>query len=796
MVSAATLGLDVALRVGDPTQIEITAAQYLSFINMAMQDLSNGLWLRPKTEDVSTELVEDVYEYVVPDNFAYVRMLVVEDDEGDYPAQNIIPFHMWEIRSTTDGPKFIFWKDVWHNLTAGRKLKVVGQKRFPLILSSSDSIPSGADTVLRERATAYAFERLASGSDELSQRRARGAEQAWAKSEQYKARIPMQFRLLQDSVIVPDSNVSDDLEDTLHVIYVGISDSYPATRVGIQAAIDTLNAAYLLDGVTGIVQLPASSITLDDTTSLVLRAGVIVKGWGVHTTYLKAPVTASSYTMFITPGNVDAATYGTGRTVTTANANMGDFTITIADTSSFAADDYITLTTTAGLIFQICRIRTVTSGTVLTLYDPLYDTFLTTKGASIKKMTHMTINCGIKDVTLSGVNATGPTIGALLDQIAYSEFDFATEDWIGNHTAVVITDRIGSGFVPRIGYKLDIKIRDSRSGSSVYAGIALAYVAMSMIHVWSYDAFSVACRADMCHGNNFPIVSCDVVPSRSFKLSASCHNVIGSVHTDRGYFPQAGNGRSIVFADSSHHNSVAAIHATDSLEIDVWFDGGGEFGVASNTDSQFSDSFNSIGSLVTSGVAAASNGNVYVGNLCRRNAIGVATSGMNLTDYSGGLGIHIGNAARIYHGAHDMEIFTGAPTYTILAGTNGRYSCWDMTHAEGVVYQYEIPQNYASNYVRFVVVWTNRSVAAGNVNWVITSCVGADAVDLNNTGTTQTQLAVVAPTTNVKKRTIHEALQAVSPGDLVTVIVVRSATSDTLGIGNDAGLIGVEMIPA
>jgi hypothetical protein len=74
--------------------------------------------------------------------------------------------------------------------------------------------------------------------------------------------------------------------------------------------------------------------------------------------------------------------------------------------------------------------------------------------------------------------------------------------------------------------------------------------------------------------------------------------------------------------------------------------------------------------------------------------------------------------------------------------------------------------------------------------------VAAEAADINsNLRFSFSDMTIAAPAQNIRKRTAHDQLQAVSAGDVLTVIVQRLAAGDTLG-ANDLGLVGVELNPA
>ena len=369
MASASSIALSVALRVADPTQVQRTAAQYLSFVTMAVNDLS-GVWLLPKTEDTSITLATSTYNYDVPSGFAYIHQLIVADSDDQYPASNVVPHHMWEIRSVSGAPEIQFWKD-FHNLDVGRKLKVIGQKRFSTTIDGSSTIPAGSETFIRERAAAYAFESLAAGSDELAQRRARSAEQAWAKSEEEKKRIPMQFRLLPDSIIVPDplTTLSDSSIVSNTTIIIG-SILYPATRAGIQAAHDALPNG-------GTIVIPNyTPITTDGITLTLTNANIHIQ-WPKSSPF-KLPTGTNVCKPLIRIGPALSSTNFTTASFITGARVIGDRWVVVASLTgadltpgaTYAIGDYVYIYQGGRVSFN--RIEDInTSSSVLYLEYPL-----------------------------------------------------------------------------------------------------------------------------------------------------------------------------------------------------------------------------------------------------------------------------------------------------------------------------------------------------------------------------------------------------------------------------------------
>lgn len=206
-----TLATDVALRVGDTNLAEITQAQYIQFVNMAMADLDGSGWLQRQAEDVSTLLANNTWDYNVPAGFAYIQHIFMSDVDGTYPVDAEIPQHMWYLGLDSTGlvPQIHFYPDIFVGvLISGRYLKIKGQARFSAPLVLGNPIPAGAESFIRERAVAYAADALSAGNDEQAQRRGRIADKAWATSNEKLKLHPQEFRVLPNSLNVPASSTN------------------------------------------------------------------------------------------------------------------------------------------------------------------------------------------------------------------------------------------------------------------------------------------------------------------------------------------------------------------------------------------------------------------------------------------------------------------------------------------------------------------------------------------------------------------------------------------------------------
>lgn len=200
MTTANALAAQVALRCRDSDFSELTQAEYLSFINMALDDLSAAGWLLPQTESEATTFVSGTNTYSVPAGFAYVRRLMQQGSDGSYDAINIIPPHYWFINNDAE---IEFLADYSSQLVDGRILRVTGQKRPSTGVSGSDTIQGGMEGFVRERAVSYAAENLGPGNSRLDSFRQRLADSCWAKSDKMLGNHPMEFRVKPSSIHVP-----------------------------------------------------------------------------------------------------------------------------------------------------------------------------------------------------------------------------------------------------------------------------------------------------------------------------------------------------------------------------------------------------------------------------------------------------------------------------------------------------------------------------------------------------------------------------------------------------------------
>lgn len=195
---------ELALHVHDPNYGEISAAQWLMFINSAARDLRDSGWLVRQTDDTSIVTASNDFDYDVPAGFAYVSDMFIEETiNGVSVYVRRIPRHHWTIREnpTSGNPEFYF--STISELVSGKHLRIIGQKRPTIYTSPTETLNPGMEAFLRERALCYGARFLGAGSSELARWRQTIAGQALASSEQFLRRQPQEMRELPDSIEVP-----------------------------------------------------------------------------------------------------------------------------------------------------------------------------------------------------------------------------------------------------------------------------------------------------------------------------------------------------------------------------------------------------------------------------------------------------------------------------------------------------------------------------------------------------------------------------------------------------------------
>lgn len=195
-----------------------------------------------------------------------------------------------------------------------------------------------------------------------------------------------------------------------------------ADEVQIQAAIDDVEA---LGG--GEVKLTAGAFEIDSTV-LTLAANVRLVGAGMRATVLHQNIWTSR--LLGAGGEIGA----TDLTTLTANALPGDQTLTLSSTSSITSSDYLQLGSDA--IYsdppddgvnavdltvrrgEVVRVASVDSGTQVTLYGFVRDTYNTSDSASVRMLTFVE-GVGVRDLSIINSDPGAHGSAAMMLQFAY-----------------------------------------------------------------------------------------------------------------------------------------------------------------------------------------------------------------------------------------------------------------------------------------------------------------------------------------------------------------------------------------
>lgn len=183
--------------------------------------------------------------------------------------------------------------------------------------------------------------------------------------------------------------------------YGAVNDGTTNDRAAVQAACD----AAASNG-SGIVWFPPGAGYKLNSQVTVTASNVFLAGAGIGQSVL---IQGSS------TGNVAITGAEGSSTALTANATQGDTTLTMGSTAGLAANDFLSLYSTANWPNtinsskqgEVVRIKTVDSGTVITLWQRIEDSYTTANSAAIRKLTLLD-GCGV-----SGLTFRNPTPGTL-----------------------------------------------------------------------------------------------------------------------------------------------------------------------------------------------------------------------------------------------------------------------------------------------------------------------------------------------------------------------------------------------
>ncbi len=204
MATAGTLAAEVAVICHDSGYLEgptATQADYLGFLNNAVEDWSNAGGLLPLAEATITQ-VAATFEYTIPADFVYISEIRLEDVTVANLFDRRVPYNLWSIAYAAGSTAKIRLDSRWFTPVADKKILVVGQKR-QAAFALGDTVPAGLWAFLRERGIYHAARYLMAGGGNLAGHRKDAAELALKLSEAMLSEMPVEFRIVPGARPVP-----------------------------------------------------------------------------------------------------------------------------------------------------------------------------------------------------------------------------------------------------------------------------------------------------------------------------------------------------------------------------------------------------------------------------------------------------------------------------------------------------------------------------------------------------------------------------------------------------------------
>ncbi len=204
MATCAEVAARVATICHDATYLEgptALIADYIKFVNDAVEDWNNGGGILPLAEDTVLQ-VAATFEYAVPAGFSYVFEVRLEDASAAGLYDTVVPYELWSMSYGVGSAAKIRLDSKWFTPIAGKKVLVVGQKK-QVALVSADTVLSGMIAFVRERAIYHACRYLMAGGSTLAARREETAKLALQLSQDMLQHLPQEFRIIPGSRPVP-----------------------------------------------------------------------------------------------------------------------------------------------------------------------------------------------------------------------------------------------------------------------------------------------------------------------------------------------------------------------------------------------------------------------------------------------------------------------------------------------------------------------------------------------------------------------------------------------------------------
>ena len=201
-MNVSDLITEIRMHVHDTNAGEISATNALIMVQSAARDARSNGWLIHTEDDESITCAANDWSYDVPMDFAYVQGLLIEEiSNGSSIYVTGIPRSHWDIR--LNGGQAVFEFNTLQYVEAGKKIKVIGQKRPTIYANVNEEIDPGMESFLRERVLFFAFRYTGAGISELAKWRQGMANVSWQISEAFLKRHPQEFRVWPSALLVP-----------------------------------------------------------------------------------------------------------------------------------------------------------------------------------------------------------------------------------------------------------------------------------------------------------------------------------------------------------------------------------------------------------------------------------------------------------------------------------------------------------------------------------------------------------------------------------------------------------------
>jgi hypothetical protein len=201
MTLVSALQTNMALRLHDTANAEISAAQLITFLNMGVDDIKAAGWLIYLEESESLTEAANTYSFAVPAGFAYINKILRQNTSTNTYDYDL-DVESWRL-ALDGGVPTLFFDQRRYQPSPGARLKIVGQSRPASYTAGSDTVDTGLEAVLREAALYYAFQFDAAGRSEYAGWRQTETQLAYTRFQQMLSYGPQQFRMKPNSRYVP-----------------------------------------------------------------------------------------------------------------------------------------------------------------------------------------------------------------------------------------------------------------------------------------------------------------------------------------------------------------------------------------------------------------------------------------------------------------------------------------------------------------------------------------------------------------------------------------------------------------